>query len=521
MDSARPQRFLFLGEPGIKTNFTSSASALADLFFSNEFLGSMVQATNNYAHRMAGPLQKHARLRQWTDTTITEMRKFVGMLLYMGLTKLPTIAHYWMLDPLYNLPLFRQIMSRKRFQLLLRYLHFSENDDASTSRLHKIQPILDRFNNIMADLYYPEANLSIDESMVLWRGRLVFRQYIKNKKHKYGVKLYELCESSGIVMKIRVYKGKSERPPPGVLHSTEVILDLMEGYLEKGHTIYADNFYNSPDLTRRLSERKTYICGTLRKMRKNLPKDVTNAKLKRGKLAAKSCNDITVCKWKDKRDVLVISNKHQLQLVNVRNRNGKVSLKPNIVADYNIGMSGVDRGDQMVSYYSCLRKTLRWQKKLALHIFEVYVQNAHRLLRLKDRTSKIRLLKFREDFIKYLLGLNCGDTTPTAAEAPGPQIPPVQPGPAQVQADSSPFLPGPSVPPASPAVRKSRVPLRDFHFLEKLSPTKKAVPAKPCRVCTKNKKRKESSFVCATCPEKPALCVVNCFYTYHTDPRFV
>ncbi|GBP91137.1 PiggyBac transposable element-derived protein 4 [Eumeta japonica] len=80
----------------------------------------------------------------------------------------------------------------------------------------------------MADLYYPEADLSIDESMVLWRGRLVFRQYIKNKKHKYGVKLYELCESSGIVMKIRVYKGKSERPPPGVLHSTEVILNLME-----------------------------------------------------------------------------------------------------------------------------------------------------------------------------------------------------------------------------------------------------------------------------------------------------
>jgi hypothetical protein len=68
-------------------------------------------------------------------------------------------------------------------------------------------------------------------------------------------------------------------------------------------------------------------------------------------------------------------------MVNVRNQNGKISRKPNIVADYNLGMSGVDRGDQMVSYYSCLRKTLRWHKKLALHIFDVYVQNAHRLFR--------------------------------------------------------------------------------------------------------------------------------------------
>ncbi|GBO98948.1 hypothetical protein EVAR_39166_1 [Eumeta japonica] len=144
-------------------------------------------------------------------------------------------------------------------------------------------------------------------------------------------------------------------------------------------------------------------------MRKNLPKDVTNAKLKRGELAAKSCNDITVCKWKDKRDVL---------------------------------------RDQMVSYYSCLKDT-QMAQKLALHIFEVYLQNAHRLLRLKDRASKIRLLKFREDFVKYLMGLNCG---PQLCEAPGPQIPPVQPE--QDQADPSPLLPGPSVPPASPAVHK-------------------------------------------------------------------
>lgn len=530
--TARPQRFAFTGEPGIKINLTPSPAALADLFFSCDFLHSLVQATNNYAHRTVGPVQQHARFRYWKDTNIEEMRKFIGMLLYMGLAKLPSISHYWRLDQLYNFPLFRKVMSRNRFQLLLRYFHFSENDATATSRLHKIQPILDRFNNIMSDLYYPEVGLSIDESMVLWRGRLIFRQYIKNKKHKYGIKLYELCESSGMVMKIRVYRGKSEKPPPGTLHSTEVVLDLMEGYLEKGHVIYADNFYNSPDLTRRLSQRNTYICGTLRKNRKNLPVDVTNAKLKRGELAAKVCNDITVCKWKDKRDVLVISNKHNLQLVRVRNKNGKISLKPNIVADYNLGMSGVDRGDQMVSYYSCLRKTFRWHKKLGLHVFEVYIQNAHRLLRLRDRTSKMRLVQFREDFVRHLLGLDCNyNLTPAVTSL---QTPPVQSQEAQAGPSlplpslliQGPFEPTPSptsvVSRSSSANINTRVPIDNFHYLERLPPTaKKAVPAKPCRVCTKNKKRKETSFVCATCPEKPALCVVSCFKNYHTDPRFI
>lgn len=34
---------------------------------------------------------------------------------------------------------------------------------------------------------------------VLWRGRLRFRQYIKGKRHKYGVKLYTLTEHQGFL----------------------------------------------------------------------------------------------------------------------------------------------------------------------------------------------------------------------------------------------------------------------------------------------------------------------------------
>ena len=55
-------------------------------------------------------------------------------------------------------------------------------------------------------------------------------------------------------------------------------------------------------------------------------------------------------------------------MVEVRNRKGKVMIKPNIVRDYNAGMSGVDRSDQMLSYYSALRKTIRCPKNL-LYIF--------------------------------------------------------------------------------------------------------------------------------------------------------
>ena len=47
----------------------------------------------------------------------------------------------------------------------------------------------------MKRVYCPTKNLSLDEFMVLWRGHL------KGKKHKYGVKFYELCESDGLILR--------------------------------------------------------------------------------------------------------------------------------------------------------------------------------------------------------------------------------------------------------------------------------------------------------------------------------
>lgn len=56
-----------------------------------------------------------------------------------------------------------------------------------------------------------------------------------------------------------------------------------------------------------------------------------------------------------------------------------------------------------------------------------------------------------------------------------------------------------------------------FHYLERLPPTeRKQKPTKPCRVCTREKKRKESAYFCPVFPEKPAMCVENCFKSYHS-----
>ena len=55
----------------------------------------------------------------------------------------------------------------------------------------------------------------------------------------------------------------------------------MEKLLDRGHALYVNNFYTSVPWAEAVLNRKTLICGTLRKNRKQLPKNIVSTKLKK------------------------------------------------------------------------------------------------------------------------------------------------------------------------------------------------------------------------------------------------
>ena len=59
------------------------------------------------------------------------------------------------------------------------------------------------------------------------------------------------------------------------------------------------------------------------------------------------------------------------------NKYGKSKRKPNVVHIYNSHMSGIDQSDQMLPYHSALQKTVRWYKKVGIHIMEFLLSNAY------------------------------------------------------------------------------------------------------------------------------------------------
>ena len=100
---------------------------------------------------------------------------------------------------------------------------------------------------------------------------------------------------------------------------------------------------------------------------------------------------------------LTITNKHSVKTVEAKNKRGQVREKLNIPRDYNDGMAGINRYDQMLLYCSGLQESVRWCKSIGFHYAEIYIFNAH-WLNTKFGQYKVGLLHFRFAIVKYLLG---------------------------------------------------------------------------------------------------------------------
>ncbi|CAH1983590.1 unnamed protein product [Acanthoscelides obtectus] len=218
---------------------------------------------------------------------------------------MPNIQAYWSREAMYKNSTASKVMTRYIFELLLHMLHFADNqDNPDNDRLHEIDKIVHNFKTS----YEPSETYCIDESLIPFRGRLIMRQYIRNKRHKYGIKVFKLCSIGGYTYNFKIYAGKNL--DQGHNTPTSVVMSLFEPILDSGRTLATDNWYTSVDLAKILMDRQTYLIGTLRKNRRGLPKDLVNKILKCGEIAALENQDgVTVISWNDKRNVLVLSTK--------------------------------------------------------------------------------------------------------------------------------------------------------------------------------------------------------------------
>ncbi len=89
-------------------------------------------------------------------------------------------------------------------------LHVSHGDpDQPVKRIDKVKKVVKLLVTNFQSAFAPSRDLSVDETMVGFRGRFGPKQYMPQKNTKYGIKAFTLAESEhGYVLNVLVYTGR-------------------------------------------------------------------------------------------------------------------------------------------------------------------------------------------------------------------------------------------------------------------------------------------------------------------------
>ena len=153
-------------------------------------------------------------------------------------------------------------------------------------KLYKIRFMIDALNKKFQEVYNGTRELSVDESMIKFKGRSALKQYLPIKPIKRGYKLWCLADQRGYIKKLQIYQGKDEELNSKFTDyglGEKVDLELAEQDWSKGKIVYFDNFFSSVALLEKLKTENTYACGTIRSNRKGLAGNMlADSQMKRG-----------------------------------------------------------------------------------------------------------------------------------------------------------------------------------------------------------------------------------------------
>ena len=166
-------------------------------FVTDEMIDLTVEESNIHHFQQKGQL---------LNLNSTELRSVLGMYLLMGIVQMPSVRDYYAKATEYD-PI-SSIMSRNRFEMILRFLHFANNEttDSGTKehdKAWKISPWLERLRS-QCILIEAQENNAIDEMMIPFKGKFSkIRQYIRGRPYPWGFKIWARAAGEDGILYIR------------------------------------------------------------------------------------------------------------------------------------------------------------------------------------------------------------------------------------------------------------------------------------------------------------------------------
>lgn len=394
-----------------------------NIFFTDDLWNIIVSQTNLYAEQFISDnkdyLKKHksSRVSRWERVDTDEIRAFIGINLYTTMVKVPDLRDYWSSNPLFH-SVITKFMTRDRFEIISKFLHLNNNKESNSKldRLHKVRPLLDYCQNKFQEICSPGICITVDEDIIGFKGVVGFKQYIKSKPTKWGIKIDKVCcPRSAYCFNFKIYSGKNDSLVTTNKNkmTQQTVIALTEKYLNAGRHIIADNYYISPELAIYLANNKTGLTGTIRANRiKNSSVILNDKQLKKKQLDFKDNNCLRLMQFYDKRAVRLLTTSHCFQQSEfVFNKDTKVVTEMNkhnsdvekklILSNYSYYMSGVDKSNQMIKAYKSKQKFQKWWKAVFFYFMNTLILNSYIVHKLKGGSLSHK--DFLVKIVEYLL----------------------------------------------------------------------------------------------------------------------
>lgn len=377
-----------------------------ELFFTSELMDEVLLRTNEFIDQAATKYK--VKNTTTSHATTNEFRALLGILTLSGALKNNHLSTDELFDPTICGSQNLAAMSCKRFEFLIKCLHFDDrntrDDRRKTDKFAPIRYIWEIFIKQCRDLYKPGSYVTIDEQLLAFRGRCPFRMYIPNKPAKYGIKIVLTCDvRSKYMIDASPYLGKNGsatiNEPLGSYYC-KLLTKTIHG---TNRNLTADNWFTSIPLAEQLLQppyNLTFI-GTIRSNKQEIPAEFKhNSSRPVGTSLFGFHENLTLVSYKPKsqKTVLLLSTMHDKPSVDA------VSGKPVIIQSYNETKGAVDTFDQMCGHSSCSRKTKRWPLCIfygmlniaLLNSYVVYVSNCE-FLKTKAMSRREFLKKISKD----------------------------------------------------------------------------------------------------------------------------
>ena len=106
----------------------------------------------------------------------------------MSYHKLPSSTDFWKSDYDLSVLFVSLTMTRNRFGQILANLHVNDNatvPENNQDKLYKLRPLIVALNKNFVKLYNVSKKVSVDESMIRFKGRSLIKQYNPMKPTLY------------------------------------------------------------------------------------------------------------------------------------------------------------------------------------------------------------------------------------------------------------------------------------------------------------------------------------------------